>query len=222
MDSALRTFEAKGGWPVLRERLTGRVPEHDLALLDEAVDFARLWHADQIRPAGEPYVEHLLEAVSVLAEAIDTTDVDVLRAAALHDVVEDTACSLDDVTKRFGSRVGDLVAWVTKAPATHGQTPAEARAAYLDRLRQAPADVLMIKLADRLSNVQRLDTHPRPEKRRAYYRETVRSIVPLAQSHPWFREWYATWCSTFGHLAVDGPEARPLTRTSEGLSPLLP
>jgi (p)ppGpp synthase/HD superfamily hydrolase len=70
-------------------------------------------------------------------------------------------------------------------------------------LRSAPDDALLVKLADRLSNVQRLDTHPRPEKRRSYYQETVRAIVPLAQSHPWFRQWYATWRDDFGHLAAD-------------------
>jgi (p)ppGpp synthase/HD superfamily hydrolase len=57
-----------------------------------------------------------------------------------------------------------------------------------------------VKLADRLSNVQRLDTHPRPDKRRSYYQETLRSIVPLAQSHPWFRQWYAAWRNAFDHL----------------------
>ncbi|MGP4002255.1 HD domain-containing protein [Streptomyces sp. 8N706] len=202
---ALRTFEARVGWPVLRERFVGRIPERELVLLDEAVDFAARWHGDQVRPAGEPYVEHLLEVVCVLIEAVETTDIDVLRAAVLHDVVEDTGCALDDVRMRFGDRVAVLVDWVTKPAPTGGQSPAEAWSAYLARLHDAPADALIVKLADRLSNVQRLDSHPRPEKRRSYYQETVRSIVPLAQSHPWFRQWYATWCERFRHLAGDRP-----------------
>ncbi|MEO3876664.1 HD domain-containing protein [Nonomuraea sp. B12E4] len=199
---ALQRFEAVDGWPALRGRLTSRISEQDLMLLDEAVDFATHWHADQRRPAGEPYVQHLLEAVSVLAEAVNTTDIDVLRAAVLHDVVEDTDCSLDEVRKHCGDRVAVLVEWVTKPAAAEGQSRENVRAAYLARLRDAPADALMVKLADRLSNVQRLDSHPRPEKRRAYYQETVRSIVPLAQSHPWFRQWFETWRSAFGHLSV--------------------
>jgi (p)ppGpp synthase/HD superfamily hydrolase len=97
---------------------------------------------------------------------------------------------------------------VTKPEPSERRTGEEVRAAYLARLRSAPDDALLVKLADRLSNVQRLDTHPRPEKRRSYYQETVRSIVPLAQSHPWFRQWYAAWRDAFGHLAVDSLDAQ--------------
>jgi guanosine-3',5'-bis(diphosphate) 3'-pyrophosphohydrolase len=192
MASVLQTFEAREGWPALRARLAGRLPEADLESLDAAVEFAVRWHADQLRPAGEPYVEHLLEALTVLTEGVGVTDVDVLRAAVLHDVVEDTDCTLDQVRHRFGARTAELVDWVTKDAD---------RAEYLARLRTAPADALLVKLADRLSNVQRLDTHPRPAKQRTYYQETVRSIVPLADAHPWFREWYATWQTTFARLA---------------------
>ena len=199
----MRVFEAAAGWSSVRARLAGRVAEQDLALLDEAVDFAVRWHGDQTRPAGEPYVEHLLEVVCVLVEGVGETDVDVLRAAVLHDVVEDTECTSGDVRERFGDRVAGLVDWVTKPARRDGQTGEEVRAAYLARLRGAPDDVLLVKLADRLSNVQRLDTHPRPDKRRSYYRETRRCIVPLAQSHPWFRQWYAAWSDAFSHLAVD-------------------
>lgn len=173
----LQIFEARESWP---------------AELDEAVEFATRWHGDQLRPAGEPYVEHLLEALAVLMDGVGVTDVDVLRAAILHDVVEDTDCTLEEVRAAFGARTATLVDWVTKD---------SDRAAYLERLRSAPADALLVKLADRLSNVQRLDTHPRPAKQRTYYAETVRSIVPLAEAHPWFREWYATWQTTFARLA---------------------
>lgn len=203
MTRGLPVFEAAAGWPSVRARLAGRVTERDLAALDEAVDFAAGWHGDQTRPAGEPYVEHLLEVVCVLVEGVGTTDIDVLRAAVLHDVVEDTGCSPTEVRERFGDRVAELVDWVTKPAPSSGQTREQVRAAYLTRLREAPDDALLVKLADRLSNVQRLDSHPRPEKQRSYYRETVRSIAPLAESHPWFRQWYADWRDTFAHLSAD-------------------
>jgi (p)ppGpp synthase/HD superfamily hydrolase len=206
----LRVFEAAAGWPSVRERLARRVVERELASLDEAVEFAVRWHADQTRPAGEPYVEHLLEVLCVLVEAVGTTDLDVLRVAVLHDVVEDTECSLEEVRDRFGDRVAGLVDWVTKPAPSPSQTREEARAAYLARLRSAPDDALLVKLADRLSNVQRLDTHPRPEKRRSYYRETVRFIVPLARLHPWFQQWYAAWRDAFEYLAIDSPDTRSL------------
>ncbi|MFE0459195.1 HD domain-containing protein [Kitasatospora sp. NPDC058965] len=200
----VRTFEAAQGWPAVRAALAARLPAAELGRLDEAVAFAEQWHGDQRRPAGEPYLEHLLEAVLVLVDGVGVTDTDVLRAAVLHDVVEDTGCSAAEVRERFGPRVADLVDWVTKPEPADGQSAAQARAAYLDRLRLAPEDALLVKLADRLSNVQRLDTHPRPEKRRSYYRETVRTVVPLAQPYPWFRAWYAAWAEALAPL--DGDE----------------
>jgi (p)ppGpp synthase/HD superfamily hydrolase len=119
-------------------------------------------------------------------------DPTLLTAAVLHDVVEDTPCTLATVESTFGHEVAVLVDWVTKA---------DDREAYLTRLRSAPADAVLVKLADRASNVQRLHTHPRPEKQRGYYAETVRTIVPLASAHPWFAEWYATWQEEYAHLA---------------------
>ncbi|PPK65265.1 HD domain-containing protein [Actinokineospora auranticolor] len=197
----MRIFTARDGWPVLRVRWADRLSKGDLAVLDEAVAFAVERHGDQTRPAGEPYVEHLLEAAVVLVEGIGVTDVDLLLAAVLHDVVEDTDTTLDEVRDRFGHRVATLVDWVTKPPRADGVGREEARAAYLARLGSAPDDAVLVKLADRLSNVQRLDTHPRPEKARSYYAETVRSILPLAERHPWFRDWFHTWRLEFGALA---------------------
>lgn len=199
----MQTFEAKEGWAALRARWADRLPEADLAALDQATAFAEARHGDQTRPAGEPYIEHLLEVTRVLVEAIGITDVDLLRTAVLHDVVEDTGCTLDEVRERFGDRVATLVDWVTKPARREDESREQARAAYLDRLRSAPDDAVLVKLADRLSNVQRLDTHPRPEKQRDYYDETVRSIVPLADRHPWFRDWYGRWRGEFSRLGSE-------------------
>ena len=174
----LRTFSAADDWP---------------AGLDDAIAFATHRHADQRRPAGEPYVEHLKEATAFLAYGAGVTEPALLRAAVLHDVVEDTDCTLAEIRAAFGDEVATLVDWVTKG---------DDRAAYLERLRSAPVDALLVKLADRASNVQRLDTHPRPEKQRTYYAETVRTIVPLSAAHPWFADWYATWQREFAHLAT--------------------
>lgn len=174
----MQTFSASAPWP---------------PGLAAAVAFATHWHGDQRRPAGEPYVEHLREATAFLAYGAGATDRTVLTAAVLHDVVEDTSCPLATVRADFGDEVATLVDWVTKS---------DDREAYLTRLRTAPTDALLVKLADRASNVQRLDTHPRPEKQRAYYAETVRWILPLADTNPWFRDWYATWQREFAHLGT--------------------
>jgi hypothetical protein len=68
---------------------------------------------------------------------------------------------------------------------------------YLAGFASAPAEVLTVKLADRYSNVQRLDTHPRPAKRSAYYAETVRVFLPLAQRSPYFSELFRDWAAHF-------------------------
>ncbi|WP_034263328.1 HD domain-containing protein [Actinospica robiniae] len=200
----MQTFAVKDGWPAARRRWTDRLPADVLTALDEAVEFALLQHGDQKRPAGEPYLEHLLEATSVLVDAVGVTDADILRAAVLHDVVEDTDCTLDQVRERFGDRVATLVDWVTKPPRDEGVSREQARAAYLERLRGAPDEAILVKLADRLSNAQRLDTHPRREKAGAYYDETVRSVLPLAEPHPWFRDWFAAWRIAFAGLGATG------------------
>src|SRR6266536_4542236 len=132
----MQTFTASAPWP---------------PGLDAAVAVATHWHGDQRRPAGEPYVEHLREATAFLAYGAEVTTHPVLTAAVLHDVVEDTPCELSMVRAEFGDEVATLVDWVTKS---------DDREAYLTRLRSAPADALLVKLADRASNVQRLDTHP--------------------------------------------------------------
>jgi (p)ppGpp synthase/HD superfamily hydrolase len=164
------------------------------AVVERALEFARGAHGEQCRPAGEPYIEHLREAVAVLVDGLGVTDPDLLVAAALHDVVEDTDVVLGEVEEEFGSSVSEMVAWVTKRPD-------EEKPDYLARLASAPDPVIWLKLADRLSNVQRLDTHPRPEKRARYYDETVTWILPLASRHPWFAAWFSEWQRQFSWLS---------------------
>jgi len=167
--------------------------------LHDGFDFAVARHGDQVRPAGEPYAEHLLEVLEILVMGAGVSDERTLLAAVLHDVVEDTDCTLEEVQSRFGPEVAEIVDWLTKRDAEPAQADA-ARQTYLRRLERAPEAAVDIKLADRLSNVQRLDTHPRPDKRRSYYRETVDSIVPLARGRPWFEMQFASWRDAFRHL----------------------
>jgi guanosine-3',5'-bis(diphosphate) 3'-pyrophosphohydrolase len=197
----VRVFDRWTTWPRAEAGLTGRVPAEDLRRLGEAFAFAKACHGDQVRPTGEPYERHLLEAAEVLAEGAGVLDGDVLTAALLHDVVEDTACTLDQVRDRFGPHVAELVDWVTRSDPPAGGDRAAARSAYLRRLASAPPEAVLVKLADRLSNVQRLDRHPRPEKRRSYYRETVDWILPLAAGVPFFSEQFGRWRERFAELA---------------------
>jgi (p)ppGpp synthase/HD superfamily hydrolase len=200
----LDIFTSWRTWDAARTALMSAEPARYgrlLPVLDRAAAAAVRWHGDQRRPTGVPYLEHLLEALEVLVRGAGVHDPDVLVATLLHDVVEDTAATLEDVAGEFGPRVAELVDWVTKAPADgHGRTAKRAaRAGYLRRLRSAPREAIAVKLADRASNVQRLDQMP-PDFQRRYYAETVTYLLPLAGTWPWFATWYAAWRTHFDHL----------------------
>jgi GTP pyrophosphokinase len=166
----------------------------------EAVTFALRFHGDQKRPTGAPYVEHLLEALEVLVRGAGVSDPDVLCAAVLHDVVEDTPCTIAGVRESFGDRVADVVGWVTIPEAEDGADKQAVKEAYLMRLADAPDDAILVKLADRASNVQTLRNLRLP-KQREYYAQTVSYIVPLAASRGWWALWYASWQEIHRDLA---------------------
>ncbi|UJW33939.1 HD domain-containing protein [Saccharothrix sp. AJ9571] len=187
----MRVFGSWRDWPSAAGALGEVLPEETIEKLAHAYEFAARHHGDQTRPAGEPYPWHLLEALEIAVDS-GARDEDVLVAALLHDVVEDTPCSLAAVRAEFGAQVAELVDWVTKAGS---------RESYLSRFVTAPEEVLTIKLADRYSNVQRLHTHPRPAKRATYYAETVRVFLPLADRLPYFRDRFAEWQENYAYLA---------------------
>ena len=189
-------------WARAEPELRGLVPAATCDVVAEAVTFAARYHGDQRRPTGAPYLEHLLEALEVLVRGAGVTDPDVLRAAVLHDVVEDTACTLEDVRREFGDRVASLVGWVTipESGGDKGDRKA-AKEAYLTGLRDAPDDAILVKLADRVSNVQTL-RNLSLSKQRDYYAQTVRYIMPLALSRKWFATWYRSWQEEHQDLAL--------------------
>lgn len=187
-------------WPETEPELRRLLPASTCEVVAAAVDFALRYHGDQRRPTGAPYLEHLLEAVEVLVRGAGVTDPDVLGAAVLHDVVEDTPATLDDVRARFGDRVADMVGWVTKPEPEEGTDRKAAKNAYLSRLKDAPDDAIVVKLADRASNVQTLRNLARP-RQREYYAQTVAYIIPLAESRAWWSGWYATWQESHRDLA---------------------
>jgi guanosine-3',5'-bis(diphosphate) 3'-pyrophosphohydrolase len=187
-------------WERARPELAALVPAETVQRVSEAVEFARRWHGEQKRPTGAPYLDHLLEAVEVLVRGAGIYDQDILCAAVLHDVVEDTPCTLAEVSEGFGPHVAELVGWVTIPELGPGEDKATVKEAYLRRLPDAPVDALRVKLADRASNVQTL-RNLAPAKQRAYYAQTVTYIVPLArQADPWFSQWFAAWQADFADL----------------------
>jgi GTP pyrophosphokinase len=188
--------------------LRDRLPEQTVGLVTAAITFAAGQHGDQRRPTGAPYLEHLLEALEILVSGAGVTDQSVLTAAVLHDVVEDTACTNAQVAALFGARVAELVDWVTIPEPRPGDDPLAVKLASLGRLREAPRDAIVVKLADRISNVQTL-RNLTPARQRAYYAQTVRYIVPLAAGEPWFAAWYRDWQAEHSDLT---PAADPAHR----------
>ncbi|QXJ22051.1 bifunctional (p)ppGpp synthetase/guanosine-3',5'-bis(diphosphate) 3'-pyrophosphohydrolase [Actinomadura graeca] len=186
-------------WDAARAGLAGS--GIDLDRLERAAVAAQRWHGGQLRPTGVPYVEHLLEALEALVRGAGVTDPAILDAVLLHDVVEDTGATVADIEAAFGDEVAELVDWVTEPPAAGPRRQARraARSAYLRRLRDAPREAILVKLSDRVSNVQRLDQMP-PDFQRRYYAETVTYILPLAEGEPWFAAWFASWRERFAHL----------------------
>jgi guanosine-3',5'-bis(diphosphate) 3'-pyrophosphohydrolase len=188
-------------WARTEPELRALLPAATCDAVAKAVAFAVRYHGDQRRPTGVPYLEHLLEALEVLVRGADVTDPDVLCAAVLHDVVEDTSCTVEDVRHEFGDQVATLVDWVTipDSDGDKGEKKA-AKEAYLIGLRGAPDDAILVKLADRVSNVQTL-RNLSPDKQRDYYAQTIRYIMPLAASRAWFASWYQCWQEEHQDLA---------------------
>jgi guanosine-3',5'-bis(diphosphate) 3'-pyrophosphohydrolase len=199
VETFIRWHDWAAAEPEVREMLRPATAE----AVARAVRFATTWHGDQRRPTGVPYLEHLLEALEILVRGAEERDADVLCAAVLHDVLEDTRCTAADLVDQFGSRVAHLVGWVTKPEAQPGEDKDTVKEAYLRELRRAPRDAVLVKLADRASNVQTL-RNLAPEKQRSYYAQTVTYIVPLAAAHPWFDRWYAQWQAEFADLSPRG------------------
>jgi (p)ppGpp synthase/HD superfamily hydrolase len=187
-------------WEQAEPELRRLLPPTTCDALSRAVSFAVGYHGDQRRPTGAPYLEHLLEALEVLVRGAGITDQSVLVAAVLHDVVEDTGCRVADVRAAFGDEVAGLVDWVTIPDSAPGTDRKTAKETYLAGLRSAPDKAILVKLADRVSNVQTL-RNLGLGKQREYYAQTVRYIMPLAASRDWFATWYASWQEDHQDLA---------------------
>ncbi|MFG1704737.1 HD domain-containing protein [Nonomuraea sp. M3C6] len=181
----MEIFTSWASWRQAEGPLAKALPPETVDTLREAVGFAGRQHGVQQRPTGRPYLEHLLEALEVAVTGAGVVDRDVLVAIVLHDVVEDTPCTEAEIARRFGPRVAEFVRWVTKRRGV-------AKADYLATLVKAPPGAVLVKLADRVSNVQELQRMSWRFQRR-YYLETVAYIMPLAGAHPWFARWYAEW-----------------------------
>ncbi len=155
-------------------------PEADLVLLRRAYEFAAEAHRGQLRNSGENYISHPLAVAMILSEL--EMDLETLLAGLLHDVVEDTAVTPDEIDKEFGGEIALLVDGVTKLGRLEFKSKEEQQAENLRKMFLAMAKdirVILIKLADRLHNMRTLKHHPEG-KRKEISQETLEIYAPLA------------------------------------------
>ncbi len=147
----------------------------------QAYQFSAKAHEGQQRVSGEPYIHHPLEVAGILGEM--HMDHQTLMAAILHDVLEDTPIDKDDIRKKFGKNVAELVDGVSKLTQVHFDSVEEAQAQNFRKMLMAMSQdirVILVKLADRLHNMRTLGALQH-EKRMRISRETLDIYVPIAQ-----------------------------------------
>ncbi|MBQ3268036.1 MAG: bifunctional (p)ppGpp synthetase/guanosine-3',5'-bis(diphosphate) 3'-pyrophosphohydrolase, partial [Atopobiaceae bacterium] len=153
----------------------------EMAKIADAYSFAAESHRDQRRRSGEPYINHPVEVALILASDLQM-DEDVICAALLHDTVEDTPATLEDLEARFGAQVAELVDGVTKLTSIDVDSTDAKQALNLRKMFLAMSHdirVVIIKLADRLHNMRTLAALP-PDRRQFKARETMDVYAPLA------------------------------------------
>src|ERR1035437_7753593 len=140
----------------LRSNLAYLKPQ-DIGLVEQAYEFSDAAHQGQLRQSGDPYISHPVAVAQIVADW--QLDAQAIVAALLHDVMEDTAVTKEEISARFGKPVADLVDGVSKLDRLESQTPAEAEAENFRKMLLAMASdvrVMLIKLADRLHNMRTL------------------------------------------------------------------
>ena len=164
----------------LLEKIQSYMDEPDLEMVKKAYKYADEAHQEQYRVSGEPFVEHPLGVAIILADL--ELDIVSIVASLLHDVVEDTGISSEEIEKEFGSEVAHIVDGVTKLTRMQFKTKADQQAESLRKMFVAMAEdirVVLIKLADRLHNMRTLN-YMKKEKRKEKSKETLEIYAPLA------------------------------------------
>jgi guanosine-3',5'-bis(diphosphate) 3'-pyrophosphohydrolase len=164
----------------LERRLISHVGLDTWPPVHDALAMASEKHARQKREgSGEPYVAHAIRSALILREVAEQQSPALLCAALLHDVVEITETSLDEIENRLGSQVGDLVRALTYPPLREGETCFQRSRRYFEHLRWEGRDAQIAKSADRLDNVLTMRGAFTPEHAREYLRESREAVLPL-------------------------------------------
>ena len=163
------------------DKITEYYPDADLDIIDRAYIYSARVHDGQVRLSGEPYLSHPLEVAGILTDM--KLDVVSVAAGLLHDVVEDTHATIEEIHEMFGKDISHIVSGVTKLSVLPFSSGSQARQAEsIRKMILAMADdirVIFIKLADRLHNMRTLKFHS-PKKKAKIARETLDIYAPIA------------------------------------------
>ena len=164
----------------MRATILKHMPGADMARIDQAVEYANAKHCFQMRKDGSPYIIHPLAVAEIVAEM--GLDHDAILGALLHDCIEDTDASHDDIAKLFGETVAELVEGVTKLTRANFSSTEQAQMENLRKMFMAMSKdirVVLIKIADRLHNMRTMQ-YQTPAKQVKKCRETMDIYAPLA------------------------------------------
>ena len=174
MDPILESYQA------LEQKVAAYTPNLDTARLHDAFTFAYAEHQGQLRKSGEPYIIHPLAVADIVADL--GLDVDSVIAALLHDCIEDTPATHEDIAKKFGPTVADLVEGVTKLTRMQYVSKEEEQMENLRKMLMAMSHdirVILIKICDRLHNMRTME-YQSPKKQREKSLETMEIYAPIA------------------------------------------
>ena len=174
----METFEDH--YAAMKAAVTQHMPGADMALIDKAVEYADVKHKRQTRKDGSPYIIHPLAVAEIVAEM--GLDQDAVLGALLHDCIEDTDASHEEIEKIFGTTVAELVEGVTKLTRANFSSSEQAQMENLRKMFMAMSKdirVVLIKIADRLHNMRTMQ-YQTPEKQVKKCRETMDVYAPLA------------------------------------------
>lgn len=161
-------------------RLKQYLKPQDIAQVWEGYRFAFKAHDGVVRKTGEPYITHPVSVACILADL--HLDVPTILAALLHDVVEDTPTTTEEINEKFGQQVAELVDGLTKLDKIEFQSASQAQAENFRKMLLAMSQdvrVILVKLADRLHNMQTLEAM-KPEKKKSIAKETLEIYAPIA------------------------------------------
>ncbi len=156
------------------------IPDADMTRIDQAVEYAKNKHKDQLRKDGSPYIIHPLAVAAIVAEM--GLDIEAVLGALLHDCIEDTDASHDEIEKLFGETAAELVEGVTKLTRANFSSSEQQQMENLRKMFMAMSKdirVVLIKIADRLHNMRTMQ-YQTPQKQISKCRETMDIYAPLA------------------------------------------